>query len=1103
MELIELLQRVQQSYREICESNTTDTEIEKSRIKTIEVKNNEQTLDKDTGLDDQENNDMEGEIAEKNSNDAKENNNGSSEDRNEEDRRAHMSTVEVNSDEELKSNPSQGTRTKRRSPIRRATTLRQIGSSIMCENTNVSLRTISECVSSEGLEAMYKIGDNTLEITVNIDKQLIGNRKIVVNVVAGKEKKAYDLPDAQERKTVVQKDRTSIFGRKVEARNRIEGKGGMGEALEKEGCRVRKESVEMTSPDTDKWKPENNNPQGERQQHTDIYGRKQPQMSEWYSITKEDTRTAPVPWTIRHINPQDKRRFIDVLKKVETRSRMNAWLNLTRCLEGKEKWIWGIGEFPDSKSVDKRYLAISQFYKGGYGKARLTLMGDVTDEIKLRKNDIVTLFPACEEERQLPTVGVKNLERKLICKDDVRQVLKSLPNGKAVGMTGLSYEVIKGICKNGEALEMVTSVYNEMLEHPEVVPKQYYRAKVVGIPKANGGVRPLCVQECFAKVLNKMLARKITEIVRDKIDNIQKCLSKSDGQMLARGKVLREIESGGKCVIQFDYRNAFGTTSRREIVKRLAYYNIESTIINYIIVLLNNQTLVYEGETGFETVHPETGVPQGEPLSMVLFSLGIDSLVQEYDSREGVHVTAYADDIVMVMDKLDEAKSVKEEFEKDAMRIGLHLNKAKTKIGFPVEVEEGLKCEIADGGETIVDLRKDKMMYIGLPVTTSKTVEAEHVLEKIEEYVGKSKKLWEARVPLQMKYYLQRLCLDPELDFTFKGTPKAIVVDKVRIKELQGELDKSWKEITEIVPKPYRRLPIKYYGIGMMSLKDRMSVVRDLYDTRVRGEQRDVVLEHYLHLVDKWSKKGCIPPLDITAIPLKANVSLSSPPSSPAYRLSDGAFRMLMMLRYNSDAADGMLEGTDKRRPCVCKYHTSRKLTLQHVITCPFLGGGSTIEQHDRICKVIGALLLKNKNVTDVLRETYSERQRRERESGARGKRADITYKSKGITHSIDVKVSSSNNSSRVNNITDAWNRKQRQYKGEENLHIVMFDTAGNIADESWRFLLSIGSTVADLRIMQRIIFECMNARVSRIIEDKKRANYRRRLEWYGGKVQG
>ena len=116
LELIELLQRVQQSYREICESNTTDTEIEKSRIKTIEVKNNEQTLDKDTGLDDQENNDMEGEIAEKNSNDAKENNNGSSEDRNEEDRRAHMSTVEVNSDEELKSNPSQGTRTKRRSP---------------------------------------------------------------------------------------------------------------------------------------------------------------------------------------------------------------------------------------------------------------------------------------------------------------------------------------------------------------------------------------------------------------------------------------------------------------------------------------------------------------------------------------------------------------------------------------------------------------------------------------------------------------------------------------------------------------------------------------------------------------------------------------------------------------------------------------------------------------------------------------------------------------------------------------------------------------------------------------------------------------------------
>lgn len=810
-----------------------------------------------------------------------------------------------------------------------------------------------------------------------------------------------------------------------------------------------------------------------------------------------------MPWTIRHINPQDKRKFIDILKKVETRSRMNAWLNLTKCLEGKEKWIWGIGEPTEDKSVDKRYLAISQFYKGGYGKARSTLMGDVLDEIKLQKNDIVTLFPSCEEESQLQTVGIKTPEKKLICKDDVRQVLKSLPNGKAVGMTGLSYEVIKRICKNGEALEIVTNVYNEMLEHPEKVPKQYYRAKVVGIPKADGGVRPLCVQECFVKVLNKVLARKITEIVRDKIDNIQKCLSKSDGQMLGRDKVLKEIEGGGKCVIQFDYRNAFGTISRREIVKRLAYYNIESTIINYIIVLLNNQTLVYEGGTGFESIHPETGVPQGEPLSMVLFSLGIDSLVQEYDSREGVHVTAYADDIVMVMDKLDEVKGVKEEFEEDARGIGLQLNKAKTRIGLVEEVEEGLKREIADGGETVIDLRKDKMMYIGLPVTTSEKVEAEHVLEKIEEYVEKSRRLWEARVPLQMKYYLQRLCLDPELDFTFKGTPKAIVVDKARIKELQSELDKSWKEITEIVPKPYRRLPIKYYGIGMMSLKDRMSVVRGLYDIRAREEQRDVVLEHYGSLVNKWSRKGYIPPLDITAIPLKANVSLSSPPPSPTYRLSDGAFRMLMMLRYNSDAVDGMLEGMDKRKPCVCKYHTSQKLTLQHAITCPFLGGGSTIEQHDRICKVIGALLLRNKSVTDVLRESYSERQRREREGGTRGKRADITYKSKGLTNSVDVKVSSSNNSSKVNCITDAWNRKQRQYKGEDNLHIVMFDTAGNIADESWRFLLSIGATAAELRVMQRIIFECMNTRVSKILEDKKRANYRRRLDWYGGKVQG
>ena len=68
---------------------------------------------------------------------------------------------------------------------------------------------------------------------------------------------------------------------------------------------------------------------------------------------------------------------------------------------------------------------------------------------------------------------------------------------------------------------MVTDTYSEMLINPSIIPRYLHQTKVVGIPKPDGGVRPLCIQECFVKVLNKVLTRKITEIVRGEIEDIQ------------------------------------------------------------------------------------------------------------------------------------------------------------------------------------------------------------------------------------------------------------------------------------------------------------------------------------------------------------------------------------------------------------------------------------------------------------------------------------------------------------------------------------------------------------------------------------------------------
>ena len=115
--------------------------------------------------------------------------------------------------------------------------------------------------------------------------------------------------------------------------------------------------------------------------------------------------------------------------------------------------------------------------------------------------------------------------------------------------------------------------------------------------------------------------------------------------------------------------------------------------------------------------------------------------------------------------------------------------------------------------------------------------------------------------------------------------------------------------------------------------------------------------------------------------------------------------------------------------------------------------------------------------------EKYSVTQLEMKDKGMKNHRADLVYKIGKVPHSIDVTITSSNNNNNGNNVTRAWNAKTNQYGNEPNLHVVLLDTAGNIASESWNYLLGIGATRKELRIIQKIIFECTVRKVDEMID--------------------
>lgn len=817
----------------------------------------------------------------------------------------------------------------------------------------------------------------------------------------------------------------------------------------------------------------------------DLYGRgKVPSM--WDHIGEERMYMALPSCIGRGISQLDKKRVRNILRRSGASKRMAVWTNLPRCLEGRDKWLWGTRDVRNE--TNPAHLCITQFYKGAFGKAFATLMETRKDEVEMELDQVIELFPRASYEWKLSPLPLDQKGKVFVTTNEVKSVLCSsmLPNGRSTGFSGLTYEVIRAVCKGEDGWNVLAETFNFMLTEPEKILPQLHLARLIGIPKPKGGARPLCIQESLIKVLNKILTAKITSIVRDQIVGTQKCIAKTEGQIQARDQVLKYMEDGYSCFIQFDFKNAFGTVSREAIIRRLLYYSIDKTIVNYIITLFNNQKVVFERQGNNETIDIQRGVPQGEPLSMVLFALGIDELLVRCDSAENMKATSYADDIILSVKDTHSLGAVIDNFENWAGEYGLSINAAKTFIGIRDGIQQDLRDKLNEIGINIVELRNGAVEYVGLPLTLCAEAEIKFVEDKVEKAVAQTEELWAKRVPVQVKYHLQRMCIDSELEYIFKATDYGIVKDNAWLKDKQNRLEMAWSVIGNHVPEKFRRLPVKFYGAGLLHLRDRWRYVRDSFVCRMQGKEDDIVAKYYKTKINKWKEVGKMPEIDIDKVPPRTNVSLAAPPSSRTQRLSDDGFRLMLSLRYNSEAFDVHLSGIDGKRQHMCKYHPNLKMTLQHIISCAYIGKKHVIEQHERISQIITSILRKNKRVTDVIRENYSERQKSKAAEGLKAHRADITFKRNGMVESVDVIVTSSNSHGRGNNVTRARSTKQREYGEEEGLHIVLFDTTGNLTNESWNFLESIGARMEDLRVMQKVIYECTERKIKEVIENNK-----------------
>ena len=281
---------------------------------------------------------------------------------------------------------------------------------------------------------------------------------------------------------------------------------------------------------------------------------------------------------------------------------------------------------------------------------------------------------------------------------------------------------------------------------------------------------------------------------------------------------------------------------------------------------------------------------------------------------------------------------------------------------------------------------------------------------------------------------------------------------------------------------------MRCYGVGLFHIKDRRTLARLSWEKLKKGKGDDPYKVHFSRKVERWVKKGEMAHLDINAIPPRVNLSLSSPPAENSARLEDTAFRLMLAVRYCSGYMD-LNKHSELRYKC--PLH-GKGWSLQHILACPLSTPQAVRKQHDKLVGYVCGILLRSHRVQQVHREKKTIEQEERQKAGLVAKRADVSFLLNNSQHSLDVSVTTSwSETPSAYAVIQAYKRKQREYHGEDRVHVLLFDTTGCPDERGWNFLQSLGARTEDLRRMQTMVLRGNAERYQAVINQTKNRLYR------------
>ena len=328
--------------------------------------------------------------------------------------------------------------------------------------------------------------------------------------------------------------------------------------------------------------------------------------------------------------------------------------------------------------------------------------------------------------------------------EDVLNVIKNLNSKKSSGYDHLSNYVLKEI--KFEIAIPLTFIINKSLQSSEV-PKVMKKAKVVPIYKSGPkdditNFRPVSLLPVISKLLEKLVKAQVSDYLEENDIWCQNQFGfrKKHNVIHPILQLISDVESKKNlysAAIFLDLKKAFDTVDHEILLRKLEYYGIKGTELNWFSSYLEDRSQFVEID-GFasETLELEVGLPQGSILGPLLFILFINDL----PSATELISYLFADDSNFLFQDKD-LKSLEYKINEELKVIGdwfasnkLTVNTQKSHcILFQKSKKQDLDISLFMEGMKLEQVKSEEgMKFLGIKINQNLSWEG-HINEKMKK----------------------------------------------------------------------------------------------------------------------------------------------------------------------------------------------------------------------------------------------------------------------------------------------------------------------------------------------------------------------------------